>query len=79
MSAAQRPANTVGMVVEFPRPKGQLDGLRWYCPVCDELVYEVNWRLKQVDKDLGVIMHDFWDGPTARRTCKECGHTQNTI
>jgi 3-hydroxyanthranilate 3,4-dioxygenase len=70
----QRPANTVGMVVEFPRPQGQLDGLRWYCPICDELVHEVNWRLKQVDKDLAVIMHDFWDGPATRRTCRECGH-----
>jgi 3-hydroxyanthranilate 3,4-dioxygenase len=70
----QRPANTLGMVVEFPRPEGQLDGLRWYCPQCDELVHEVNWRLKQVDKDLAVIMHDFWGGPAERRTCKECGH-----
>jgi 3-hydroxyanthranilate 3,4-dioxygenase len=70
----QRPAGTVGLIVEFPRPAGQLDGLRWYCPKCDELVHEVNWRLKKVDEDLAIIMHNFWDGPAAQRTCKECGH-----
>lgn len=70
----QRPAGTVGLIVEFPRPKGELDGLRWYCPKCDELVHEAKWRLKKIDEDLKVIMHDFWDGPEARRTCKDCGH-----
>jgi 3-hydroxyanthranilate 3,4-dioxygenase len=70
----QRPAGTIGLIVEFPRPEGQLDGLRWYCPECDELVHEVNWRLKKVDEDLAVIMHDFWDGPSDRRTCRSCGH-----
>lgn len=73
----QRPAGTLGLIVEFPRPKGQLDGLRWYCPECDELVHEAKWRLKKIDEDLKVIMHDFWDGPEQRRTCKECGHTIN--
>jgi len=28
----QRPAGTAGLIAEFPRPAGQLDGLRWYCP-----------------------------------------------
>lgn len=69
----QRPAGTLGLIVEFPRPKGQLDGLRWYCPECDELVCEVQWRLKKIDQDLKTIMHGFWDGPASARTCKECG------
>lgn len=70
----QRPANTVGLIIEFPRPEGELDGLRWYCPKCDELVHEARWRLKKIDEDLKVIMHDFWDGPVERRTCRKCGH-----
>lgn len=69
----QRPAGTVGLIVEFPRPEGQLDGLRWYCPKCDELVYEATWRLRKIDEDLKVIMEDFWGGPVERRTCKACG------
>lgn len=70
----QRPAGTVGLIVEFPRPEGQLDGLRWYCPECDELVFEASWRLRKIDQDLRIIMEDFWGGPEERRTCKGCGH-----
>jgi 3-hydroxyanthranilate 3,4-dioxygenase len=69
----QRPAGTVGLIVEFPRPEGRLDALRWYCPACDGLVHEAQWRLRKIDEDLKVIMEDFWGGPAERRTCKACG------
>lgn len=69
----QRPKGTLGLIVEFPRPEGQLDGLRWYCGKCDHLVHEARWRLKKIDEDLKVIMEDFWGGPEDRRTCKHCG------
>ena len=68
----QRPKGTLGLIVEFPRPEGALDGLRWYCPSCDTLVYEAKFRLKKIDVDLHRVMNDFWDGPAARRTCS-CG------
>lgn len=69
----QRPANTAGLVVEFPRPQGQLDQLRWYCPACDHLVHTAQWQLTKIDVDLKIIMEDFWGGPASRRTCR-CGH-----
>ncbi len=69
----QRPAGTLGLIIEFPRPAGQLDGLRWYCPRCDELVHEAVWRLRKIDEDLKIIMEDFWGGPAERRTCRSCG------
>jgi 3-hydroxyanthranilate 3,4-dioxygenase len=69
----QRPAGTVGLIVEFPRPPGGLDALRWYCPNCDALVHEAQWRLKKIDEDLAVIMEQFWGGPAEQRTCKSCG------
>lgn len=71
----QRPANTLGLIIEFPRPEGQLDGLRWYClnPKCDKLVYEANFRLRKIDEDLAVVMEQFWGGPAEQRTCKHCG------
>jgi 3-hydroxyanthranilate 3,4-dioxygenase len=75
----QRPANTVGLIVEFPRGvdalgQPQKDGLRWYCPKCDGLVHEATWVLRKIDEDLKIIMEDFWGGPAERRTCKGCGH-----
>ncbi len=75
----QRPANTVGLIVEFPRGVDatghpQKDGLQWYCPRCDTLVHDARWVLKKIDEDLKLIMEDFWGGPEDRRTCKNCGH-----
>lgn len=74
----QRPANTAGLIVEFPRGvdaegKPQMDGLQWYCPACDALVHDARFVLKKIDEDLAVVMNDFWDGPVERRTCKACG------
>lgn len=75
----QRPAGTVGLIVEFPRGvdaegRPQEDALRWYCPECDTLVHEAKWVLKKIDEDLKVIMEEFWGGPEERRTCPNCGH-----
>ncbi len=75
----QRPAGTVGLIVEFPRGvdadgQPQKDGLQWYCPVCDHLVHDARWVLGRIDKDLKVIMEAFWGGPAEARTCRSCGH-----
>lgn len=75
----QRPAGTVGLIAEFPRGfdaqgNPQKDGLQWYCPECDHLVYDARFVLKEIDKDLAIVMNDFWDGPAERRTCKHCGY-----
>ncbi|GJQ30006.1 MAG: 3-hydroxyanthranilate 3,4-dioxygenase [Phycisphaerae bacterium] len=73
----QRPKGTVGLIAEFPRGvdaegNPQKDGLQWYCPHCDALVYDARFVLKKIDEDLAVVMNDFWDGPAERRTCKAC-------
>jgi 3-hydroxyanthranilate 3,4-dioxygenase len=75
----QRPANTVGLIAEFPRGldeqgQPQKDALRWYCPNCDHLVHEAKWVLNKIDQDLKLIMNAFWDGPESNRTCHKCNH-----
>lgn len=75
----QRPAGTVGLIVEFPRGvdgegNAQKDGLQWYCPKCDALVHDARFVLKKIDADLHKAMNDFWDGPAQRRTCSCCGY-----
>ena len=69
----QRPDNTIGLIVEFPRPEGSKDQLRWYCPDDIHLVHQAEFRLKHIDEDLHEIMKNFWDGPEEIRTCKETG------
>ena len=71
----QRPADTIGLIVEFPRVvdgKTYDDTLRWYCENCDTLVHQAIFRLAHIDEDLHKIMGDFWNGPVEGRTCKKC-------
>lgn len=70
----QRPANTVGMVVERMRPEGKQDHLQFYCDKCGEIVYEPLFDLKDIVNQLKTIMEAFWsDASKALRTCKKCG------
>ncbi|TWT44023.1 3-hydroxyanthranilate 3,4-dioxygenase [Phycisphaerae bacterium RAS1] len=72
----QRPANTVGMVVERQRPAGQPDHLRFYCEKCGGVIHEPEFDLKDIVNQLKVIMEEFWKPENAaRRTCKKCGTT----
>ena len=59
----QRPAGTIGLIVEFPRPEGSVDGLRWYCNNDTHLVHEAEFRLEHIDQDLHRVMDEFWNGP----------------
>ena len=68
----QRPADTIGLIVEFPRPEGAVDMLRWYCNCDQHLVHEAEFRLKHIDEDLHKVMDDFWNGPEEIRTCSVC-------
>ena len=68
----QRPANTVGMVVEQRRKDTQEDGFQWYCENCGELLYEKKFMLTDIVKQLPPIMQAFYDSEELR-TCKKCG------
>ena len=68
----QRGANTIGMVVEMPRPEGALDAFEWYCPNCHQLVYRAEVKLKSIVKDLPPVFEKFYGSEELRR-CKHCG------
>lgn len=71
----QRPAGTVGMVVERQRPPGMRDHLQFYCDHCGALIYEPEFDLKDIVSQLKKLMEDFWsDANVAQRTCRKCGH-----
>jgi len=70
----QRPANTIGMVVERQRPAGQKDHLRFYCDKCGAVVHEPEFELKDIVNQLKKIMEEYWAAGNERmRTCKKCG------
>jgi 3-hydroxyanthranilate 3,4-dioxygenase len=68
----QRGAGTIGLVIEMPRPEGEVDGFEWYCPNCFQLVHRAEVRLKSLVKDLPPVFDAFYGSEDAR-TCKHCG------
>jgi 3-hydroxyanthranilate 3,4-dioxygenase len=68
----QRGPNTIGMVVEMPRPDGQLDAFEWYCPSCHSLLHRAEVRLKSIVKDLPPLFEKFYASEEFRK-CKQCG------
>ena len=68
----QRPANTVGLVIEHKRPADKQDGLRWYCETCQEVLHEQFFPLTDIVGQLGAAIKNFM-GDESLRTCKHCG------
>ncbi|MBV8909118.1 MAG: 3-hydroxyanthranilate 3,4-dioxygenase [Gammaproteobacteria bacterium] len=68
----QRPANTVGLVIERARRAGELDGFQWYCERCGERLYEEFFELTDIERQFPPVFERFF-GDAARRTCRRCG------
>ena len=68
----QRPANTVGIVIERKRDTGELDGFQWYCENCGTKLYEEFVQLENIVTQLPPIFEKFWNDKD-KRTCKKCG------
>ena len=67
----QRPANTVGLVVERKRLPGELDGFLWFCEQCGETLYEEYLLLEDIVSQLPPLMKRFYDNEE-HRTCSSC-------
>jgi 3-hydroxyanthranilate 3,4-dioxygenase len=65
-------ANTVGIVIEQPRPEGSLDRLRWYCQSCGEKVNEEAFVCTDLGSQIKEAVNAF-KADEKKRTCKSCG------
>lgn len=68
----QRPAGSVGLVIEYRRPPGALDGFEWYCLQCNTRVHRVEVQLQSIVRDLPPLFEQFY-GDAALRKCPSCG------
>jgi 3-hydroxyanthranilate 3,4-dioxygenase len=68
----QRPANTVGLVIERKRLQGELDGFAWYCPRCNDELHAEFLQLTDIVKQLPPIFERFFSSPELS-TCRKCG------
>jgi 3-hydroxyanthranilate 3,4-dioxygenase len=69
----ERPANTVGLVIECKRPEQEvLDGLIWYCDNCNNELHKYKFHLDNIEKDFIPRFKEFYASEKFR-TCSKCG------
>jgi 3-hydroxyanthranilate 3,4-dioxygenase len=68
----QRPANSVGLVIERARRAGELDGFQWYCEGCGARLYEEFFALTDIEKQFPPVFERFFAN-LQQRTCQRCG------
>lgn len=67
----QRKANTVGLVIEYPRPEGVLDALEWYCENCGHQLYREAFALDNIETDMPAIFDAYYSDQN-KCTCSKC-------
>ena len=67
----QRPANTVGLVIEVKRP-GVKDAVYWYCEQCGQELYSTQYQFDQIGTELTPLIEAF-HASEEMRTCNRCG------
>lgn len=68
----QRPANTVGLVIERYRTPEEKDKLMWFCENCNEKLYEASFALKDITTQIKEAIESFM-ASEENRTCDNCG------
>jgi len=68
----QRPADTIGLVMERYREPIEKDGFMWFCEHCGNKLYEEFVEVSDIVKQLPIVMEKFY-ASVELRTCKNCG------
>ena len=68
----QRPAGSVGLVVERRRAPHELDGFSWYCEACGHRLYFERVAVRDIETQLPEIFSRFYSN-LLHRTCTACG------
>ena len=67
----QRPAGTVGLVIERYRKPDEQDGFLWFCEACGTKLYEEYFPMTDIVTQLPLVMENFY-GSEQHRTCPSC-------
>jgi 3-hydroxyanthranilate 3,4-dioxygenase len=68
----QRPAGTIGIVVERRRRPEELDGFSWYCEQCGNRLFLERVPVRNIQTELPAIFARFFSS-VQHRTCGVCG------
>ena len=72
----QRPAHTVGLVIEKKRRDDELDKFEWHCDKCTETLYAESFHLTDIVSQFPPIFERFYANDE-NTTCKKCGTKMN--
>jgi 3-hydroxyanthranilate 3,4-dioxygenase len=64
--------DTVGVVVDMRHPTKK-DGLLWFCPQCNNLLYEEYLKVNDIENDFLPVYERFY-GSKELLTCNHCNH-----
>jgi 3-hydroxyanthranilate 3,4-dioxygenase len=68
----QRPAGSVGIVIERRRGPSELDGFSWYCENCGHRLHFERVAVGNIETQLPQIFSRFYSS-LQQRTCSVCG------
>jgi 3-hydroxyanthranilate 3,4-dioxygenase len=68
----QRPANTVGLVIERKRLPEEKDTFLWVCDDCGKKLYSESFHLTDLVEQLPPVFNRYWGNPE-NTTCRHCG------
>ncbi len=71
--APQRPAYTVGLVVERVRKPGEIDAHEWYCERCNHRLFRKDVFIEVLERDMPPVFEAYYGDPRNQR-CGACGH-----
>lgn len=71
-------ADTVGIVLEQPRPAESKDRLRWYCQNCGEIVNEDAFHCTDLGTQIKEVVNEF-KASDEKRKCKKCGELADLV
>ncbi len=72
----QRPADTIGLVIERKRQEGEIDKLMWFCDSCGKPLHEASFALADIGSQIKEAIQAFKEDLNAR-TCRHCGAVMN--
>lgn len=71
-------ADTVGIVLEQPRPAESKDRLRWYCQDCRHIVHEEAFHCTDLGTQIKQVVNGF-KNDEKKRKCSNCGERADTV
>jgi len=74
----QRPANTIGLVIERYRKEEEDDKLIWFCENCGNQLHEAKFAMTDIVKELPPIMNNFMDSEDLR-SCDKCSAVMQRV